>query len=221
MYHWFVSLLLKLYYLFFYKMWYNGLLYKSIIKGVKNNTLIFTQLYNTKIHFKGVNNYVSLGGSIEGCKFFVDGDNNKIIIEKNTILHDCEIYVRGFHSTLTIGEKTIIHSNGKIVCQGNNVYIKVGRDCLFSENIDIWNSDTHKIIGENGIVVNQSQSVLINDHVWLGKNVSILKGVSIGKNVVIGMASVVTSSISDNCIAAGNPARIIKENTSWSRDFVF
>lgn len=52
--------------------------------------------------------------------------------------------------------------------------------------------------------------VTIGNNVWLGSRVMILKGVSIGDNSVIGASSVVTKPIPANCIAAGNPAKIIR-----------
>ena len=40
----------------------------------------------------------------------------------------------------------------------------------------------------------------------------ILPGVHIGDNVIVGMGAVVTKDVPNNCIVAGNPARIIREN---------
>jgi len=48
-------------------------------------------------------------------------------------------------------------------------------------------------------------------HVFIGIDSIILKGVSIGDNSVIGARSVVTKDIPSNCIAAGNPASIIRQ----------
>lgn len=45
---------------------------------------------------------------------------------------------------------------------------------------------------------------------WLGANVMVLKGVKIGARSIIGAGSVVTRDIPSDCIAAGNPARVIK-----------
>ena len=53
--------------------------------------------------------------------------------------------------------------------------------------------------------------VTIGDSVWIGGSATILPGVTIGDNVVIGAGSVVTRDIPSNCVAAGNPARVIKQ----------
>jgi lipopolysaccharide O-acetyltransferase len=55
-----------------------------------------------------------------------------------------------------------------------------------------------------------SSPVFIDENVWIGESVSILPGVRIGKSAIIGSNSVVTKNIPEYCIAAGNPAKIIK-----------
>ena len=52
--------------------------------------------------------------------------------------------------------------------------------------------------------------VYIGENVFIGSNVSILKGVEIGDNSVIGNGSVVTKNIPKNVVAAGNPAKVIR-----------
>lgn len=51
----------------------------------------------------------------------------------------------------------------------------------------------------------------IENNVWIGEGAVILSGITIGENSIIGANSVVTKSIPRNSVAAGNPARIIKE----------
>lgn len=51
---------------------------------------------------------------------------------------------------------------------------------------------------------------IIGNNVSLGANVTIIGSVRIGYNVTIGAGSVVVKDIPDNCVAAGNPAKIIK-----------
>lgn len=216
-----ISLLYKLYHFCLYKTWFKGLLYRSKIAKLIGNSIEFNKLYNTRIRFYGTHNNIILRGSIEGCHIIIEGDNNTLKIEEDSILQNCTIFLRGCNSNILIGEMTRIQSNGKIVCQGNHVFIKIGKECLFSENVDIWNSDTHKICDKNNTVINLPRSINIGDHVWLGKGCSVLKGVSIANNVVVGMNSVVTYTIPANCIAAGNPARILKKDITWNRDFVF
>lgn len=57
----------------------------------------------------------------------------------------------------------------------------------------------------------KAEPIFIGDNVWLTMNVIVLPGVSIGKNSVVGAGSVVTQSIPENVLAAGVPARVIKE----------
>ena len=58
----------------------------------------------------------------------------------------------------------------------------------------------------------------IGDDVWAGGNVVINPGVTIGSNVVIGSGSIVVKDIPDGVIAAGNPARVIREITPQDRE---
>lgn len=51
---------------------------------------------------------------------------------------------------------------------------------------------------------------IIGDNVTLGAAVTIIGGVKIGNNVTVGAGSVVVKDLPDNCVAVGNPARIIK-----------
>ena len=53
--------------------------------------------------------------------------------------------------------------------------------------------------------------IVIGNNVWLGDKVTILGGVHIGDNVIIGTNSVVTKDIPANAMAAGVPARVLKQ----------
>ena len=56
----------------------------------------------------------------------------------------------------------------------------------------------------------QKAPIVIEDDVWLGYGVLVLKGVRIGQGSIIGAGSVVTQDIQARCVAAGNPAKFIK-----------
>ena len=53
--------------------------------------------------------------------------------------------------------------------------------------------------------------IKIGRNVWIGDKVSIFGGVTIGDNVIIGAGSIVTHDIPSNCMAAGIPAKIVKQ----------
>lgn len=55
--------------------------------------------------------------------------------------------------------------------------------------------------------------ITVGDNVWIGAGVHVLPGVTIGSNVVIGAGSVINRDIPDNCVAVGNPCRVIRPIT--------
>lgn len=136
--------------------------------------------------------------------------------------YNCRFDLEGDGITLHIGDNCRMGDNVHIVAYQN---VTIGNECLLASKIFI--SDTshgvYNITGaENGPDVPPNDKKLyfspvsIGDRVWIGENVCILKGVSIGNGSIIGANSVVTKSIPNGCIAAGNPAKIIKkwnENT--------
>lgn len=60
-----------------------------------------------------------------------------------------------------------------------------------------------------GDVLGSCGKVKIGNNVFIGMNSTILKNVTIGDNVIIGANSLVSKSIPNNCVAAGNPARVL------------
>lgn len=90
--------------------------------------------------------------------------------------------------------------------------ITIGDGVAISENVNIWDSDTHNILGDNYVA---TSPINIGNHVWIGTNVTILKGVTIGDGAVIAAGSVVNKDIPSKCMAAGVPAKVIKQNIEW------
>lgn len=56
-----------------------------------------------------------------------------------------------------------------------------------------------------------TKEIHIKKNAWIGARVSILPGVTIGENAIVGTGSIVTKDIPDNCVAVGNPAKVIKQ----------
>lgn len=60
-------------------------------------------------------------------------------------------------------------------------------------------------------------NTIIGNKCFIGANVIIMAGIIIGDEVIVGAGAVVTKSIPSNCIVAGNPARIIRENIKTTK----
>ena len=73
----------------------------------------------------------------------------------------------------------------------------------------ITDSDWHGIY--NRMDFGASAPVILKNNVWVGDQAMICKGVTVGENSIIGAGAVVVSDIPANTVAAGNPARVVKE----------
>ena len=180
-----------------------------------------------------------IGTVLQNCKgvvITINGNNNRIVIGKNTIVH-CSITITGNNCDVIIGDNSTFRS-GSIVIEGdkcryrqgvlsgirearfviqeNNSKIHIGDDCMLSHNIVVRTSDSHSILDLNGNRINPAKSVFIGNHVWIAEAAIILKGVHIGNNSIIGYGSICTKDIPSNSIATGVPAKVVKENVNWS-----
>lgn len=88
------------------------------------------------------------------------------------------------------------------VTLGDNVFI--APDCGFY-------TAGHPIeAAERNKGLEYARPITVGDNVWIGAGVTVLAGVTIGDNCVIGAGSVVVGDIPANCVAVGNPCKVIK-----------
>ena len=101
---------------------------------------------------------------------------------------------------------------GGAICAAER--ITIGRNVAVGANSTIADTDFHPL---NSMIRHQhpqesnTAPILIEDDVFIGMNCLVLKGVTIGHGSVIGAGSVVTKDIPPCVIAAGNPARVLRE----------
>ena len=126
------------------------------------------------------------------------------------------IYIEGDGNIVTIGSNLIAQPNLTLVL-AEGTQISIQDDCLFARDVKIRTSDQHGIYSLDNLRINPAKSVEIGKHVWIGAGTIINKGASIGNDSVIGMQSMVTKAIPSNCVAAGIPACVIKNDIHWSR----
>jgi acetyltransferase-like isoleucine patch superfamily enzyme len=91
--------------------------------------------------------------------------------------------------------------------------ISIGSRTLVGPNVSFF-SGTHPLdpIARNGTQGPElGKEIHVGEDCWIGGNVSILPGVNIGRGSVVGAGSVVTKSVPDFTVVAGNPARFIRK----------
>ena len=140
-----------------------------------------------------------------GDNFYLSSGNGVNPIASNL---QADVYVEP-GANLTIGNnvgmsstRLWIHESARI---GNNV--KIG-GCVLITDTDAHPMDYMARRSSNEGT--KSAPAVIEDDVWVGAHCIILKGVTIGARSIIGAGSVVTKSIPADCVAAGNPCRVIK-----------
>ena len=144
--------------------------------------------------------------------------NGTILVNKICRINpDVHIAVIGRSETakarLSIGYNTEIGPNTRINV-GNSV--SIGDECGISWNCDILDNDFHTIVYEEGLPRPSTKPIVIEDHVLIGCNSTILKGVTIGHDSVVAAGSVVVSSVAPYSLVRGNPARLAMKIKGWS-----
>lgn len=106
---------------------------------------------------------------------------------------------------ISIGDHSFINYGSAISAYK---HVVIGRHCLLGHHTLIVDRNEHGV--EQRELAPPPAPVMIEDHVWIGSRVIILPGISIGHHSVIGAGSVVTKNIPANCLAVGNPARVVR-----------
>lgn len=178
---------------------------KFKITGNNNNVYLHEPLNGLQLSIQITNNVnVTVcscscwGMKINICRF-ANGDKNisNIVVGKGC-------------STADVLNIEIAHGDGDVI---------IGEDCMFSWGCSIMTGDYHTIFDKNiGAIINHNDNVVIGNHVWVGREVLMLKGACIADNSVVGARSLVTNKFSEsNIVVAGFPAKIIKRNVNWDR----
>lgn len=124
-----------------------------------------------------------------------------------------ESYIRYLRSIgVKVGEETTIYVPTKTLIDTTRPWlIDIGRNVKITQGVTILTHgyDWSVLKGVYGDVLGSSGGVKIGNNVFVGMQTTILKGVHIGNNVIVGANSLVNKDIPDNCVAAGNPCRVI------------
>ncbi|WP_035054053.1 acyltransferase [Andreprevotia chitinilytica] len=116
----------------------------------------------------------------------------------------------GAPGQITIGNNVVLQGVAIVAYDK----VEIGDDVIFGPLVTIMDSSGHPVrgrgqAGEASRI--KSAPVKIGNGAWIGTGAMIMKGVEIGEGSVIGARSVVYDSVPANCVAVGNPARVVKE----------
>lgn len=115
--------------------------------------------------------------------------------------YGCNIY---------IGENFFSNFNLTILDEAE---VRIGGNAFIGPNVSIFTACHPLDAPTRNTFAEWAEPVTIGDSVWIGGDSTILPGVVIGDNVVIGAGSVVTRDIPSDCVAVGNPARVVRQLT--------
>lgn len=138
----------------------------------------------------GIGSNVSIGSSFTcdyGCNIYL---GNNVSINMNCTFVDC--------NRIEIGNNVLIASNVQIYTATHPVELK---ERLTPD----WDPESGEYFCRT-----YALPVTIGDGCWIGGGAILLPGVRIGRGSVIGAGSVVTKDIPENCVAVGNPCRVIR-----------
>jgi acetyltransferase-like isoleucine patch superfamily enzyme len=142
---------------------------------------------------------------------------NPFFLGKNSVVEDYSV-LNNFVGAIAIGDNTRVGLHNVVigpVSIGNNVNIAQG---VVLSGLDHNYKDVNLRIDQQGVSTSQ---IVIEDDVWIGANAVVTKGVRIGRHSIIAACSLVNREIPPYCVAAGNPAVIIRkynpEKDTWER----
>lgn len=144
-------------------------------------------------------------------KIIISIGNNAIrkkIVESNNYNYGLAIHPTAIISPYAkIGEGTVVMQGGVIQSD-----VVVGKHCIINTGATV----DHECHIEDYVHISPNATlcgnVKVGEESWIGTGAVVIPGVKIGKKTIIGAGAVVISDIPDECVAVGNPCRIIKSN---------
>lgn len=190
---------------------------RKVAKG--NRITVGCALFD-KVNFfvKGQGNEIIIEDfcRLKNCNIIISGSNNKIVIGKWSTLLGAELCIENSGNEINLGEHTrILGKTHLAAIEGTKIL--VGKDSMFSSDIHFRTGDSHSILDLEGKRINASEDIIIGEHVWVGTKVTCLKGARVPDHSIVGACALVTGKFhKPNCVLAGVPARVVKEQVDWS-----
>lgn len=145
---------------------------------------------------------------VDNCRIFLH--NSTLETYGNVSLYPgVAIYARNAHIVIKNGAK--VNGPCRIISKKR---IEIGEECFIGSDSIIRDNDGHDISA--GTDNEEAQEIKFGRHCWIGQKAIILKGVKLGDNTIVSAGAMVAKSFPADVVISGTPARIIKENVSWT-----
>lgn len=186
---------------------------KTLIGFKKLHTKLCWYAYRNSFGSLGEQTLAEPGFKIHGGEHIHIGD--RFLAGTGLNLQAWDSYAgEHFQPKLIIGNDVVLTDYVQITCANE---IRIGNHVLVGQNVFISDND-HGRADATAIGVPPIERklfskgpVIIGNNVWIGRGAVILAGVTIGDNAIIGANSVVTKDVPPCCVAAGVPAKVIKQ----------
>ena len=194
----------------------------TIVYVKKDGTKIYNKkIKNVKIRFKGevFNNYIEIREPycISNLNIEIEGNSNVFILDYGAKILKMSATI-GNETKINIGKN--FYSGNITILTTNSVgkKVEIGSECMFSYGLMLRTSDSHTVYDINTKkALNPCDDVIVGNHVWVAANTMIYKGAKIPDDCVVAAHSLVNKKFEKtNCLIAGMPAKIKKENINWN-----
>ena len=116
------------------------------------------------------------------------------------------LYADADENGCTIGDHCLICPGVRI---GSAKRIVIEDNCMLAGRVYVTDCDWHGLYDR--LAMGRSETVRIGPNAWIGDSAIVCKGVKVGENSIVGAGAVVVGNVPPNTVAAGNPARVVKE----------
>ena len=200
----------------------NSLKCYRLFRFIKMLFTLKIESYFNKLRFKA---YLSFVGNFEiiGKNHIYVSKTAKVNVGRNFKLVSSHLInpLCTHPASISVGDGAIVNIGDNVGMSSPTIWIRksltIGNNVNFGGGAIILDSDAHSLNylhrrdGVKDMANRVDKGIVVGDDVLIGMNVIILKGVHIGARSIIGAGSVVAKDIPCDCIAAGNPARVVKQ----------
>lgn len=209
--------------------------------------MIYGDCSNCKIYIHGDNNFFDFRGADISNSVIRIGDTCSLEFGQNVKFMDNHIDLSTAINSKIVIEDRVECSSGKIImfpeskltiCERATMWYSfdfviefyseciIGRDSMFSSFVKLDTADGHSIFDTttkkniNSVGENKYHRIVLEEHVWVGKDSFVLGNCHIGTGSIVGARSLVKGNYPNNCIIAGSIGKVIAKNRSWSREYM-